>query len=127
MKSSKLFDSSVLNEWKMVDPENWQSMVVELIDLFLESSRSEWETVQTAWERGDWKRVAEGAHTLKSSCGNVGAVRARELMIELEHLARVKNMFECTKLMREMAEILEPSFAALTEYRLAIAKPPAKA
>lgn len=118
-----LFDPALLYEWKQIDPENWQGMVADLIDIFLSSAKAKCDEIQSAGERKDWKKLAESAHALKSSCGNVGAVRVRALLDEIEQLALKKDVVGCSRKLRELKEIFDPSLKAVVDFRVAIFKP----
>lgn len=59
----------------------------KLIALFLEHTPRRLDTAMAGGRAGDWKAVEDAAHSLKSSAGNLGAVRLRELADRVEAAA----------------------------------------
>lgn len=59
----------------------------KLIALFLEHTPRRLDTALAGGRAKDWKAVEDAAHSLKSSAGNLGAVRLRELADRLEEAA----------------------------------------
>lgn len=59
----------------------------KLIALFLEQTPRRMDSAVAGGRAGDWRVVEEAAHSLKSSAGNLGAVRLRELSERVESLA----------------------------------------
>lgn len=82
--NSKIFDSSVLEDWKQIDPENWKKIATSILNTYF--SCNQFEDLNAAWISQDLDLVKKAAHTLKSSCGSVGAQRAHEILVEVERL-----------------------------------------
>lgn len=59
----------------------------KLITLFLEHTPRRLDTAIAGGRAGDWKAVEDAAHSLKSSAGNLGAVRLRDLADRVENAA----------------------------------------
>ena len=59
-------------------------LIVQLIDLMLETGPSRWKTMRKAVEEGCWDEAARGAHSLQSSVGNLGARWLMEKLAVLE-------------------------------------------
>lgn len=59
----------------------------KLITLFLEQTPRRLDSARAGSRAGDWKVVEEAAHSLKSSAGNLGATRLRELADRMEAIA----------------------------------------
>lgn len=119
-----IFDPALLKEWEQVDPDNWRSMVGELIDLFFKSAEVKYEELQVAWTQKDWKKMSDSAHALKSSCGNVGAVEAQRILNEIEQLAQKKDAVAITHRMKELSEVFKRSLDAVIDFKKSILKPP---
>ncbi len=66
--------------------EKWggRDLVRELIALFHEGVRVRLAQVRTGLDSGSLEEVERGAHTLKSSSGNLGATRVYELAAQIE-------------------------------------------
>ena len=60
----------------------------ELINLFLEDTPQRLAELEHSITTGDAITIQEAAHTLKGSCGNMGAVRMHHLAVDIEASAR---------------------------------------
>ena len=66
---SKTLNTAVLEELKMIMEDEFSS----LLETFLEESAKQFAEVQNAWAEQDMDQLRRSAHTLKGSCGNIGA------------------------------------------------------
>ncbi len=62
-------------------------LVVELIDLFLETVPERLEDARAGAGGGDLAAVARSMHALKSSAGNLGAAALQRIAVEIESFA----------------------------------------
>ena len=85
-------DRSVLAGLRELQQEGEPDILEELIDLFLTDVLPQLVTLREAVEAGDAHSVERIAHTLKGSCGNMGAVRMEALCTELEDAVRSKDI-----------------------------------
>jgi len=83
-----------------------QELLKELAGLFLEDVPPQLETLRQAIEGDDASGVQRVAHTLKGSCGNMGAVRMATICAELEDVGRSGELERAPML----AERLEAEF-----------------
>ena len=60
----------------------------EMVDLFLSYGGKKVTEALAAWQAGNLAGVAEAAHALKSSAGNVGAELVRKLAAQAEQSAK---------------------------------------
>ena len=81
-------DRSVLLGLRELQGEGEPDILKELIELFLEDAPNQVEALKEATEMGDAQSVERTAHTLKGSCGNLGAVRMAAICAELEVIRR---------------------------------------
>ena len=65
-----------------------QELLAELAELFLEDVPTQLEALQEAIAGCNALSVEQVAHTLKGSCGNMGALRMVTICAELEETAR---------------------------------------
>jgi len=65
-----------------------QELLAELAGLFLEDVPPQLEALRKAIEGGDASSAQRVAHTLKGSCGNMGAVKMATMCVELEDAGR---------------------------------------
>lgn len=82
-----VLDSDVIQELKDLD-DGGTGLLEELAELFLTDTPQRLERLHTALEAGDSRCIEEVAHSLKSSCANIGALSLSTLFRELETLAR---------------------------------------
>src|SRR5712671_2528529 len=88
-----------MNEPKPFDPAaierlfklGGQKFTLEMIDLFGSYGGKKLAEARQAQQTGNLKALADAAHPLKSSAGNVGAVRVQELAAQVESSAREPN------------------------------------
>lgn len=62
--------------------------VCKMVDLFLNFTAAKIAEARLAQGRADWPGLAKATHPIKSSAGNVGAVRVQELARQLEQLGK---------------------------------------
>jgi CheY-like chemotaxis protein len=87
-------DYSVLESLRELQGEGEPDILEELVGIFLEDAPSQLETLKEAAEKGDTQSIGRIAHTLKGSCGNMGAVRMEALYSELEDIGRSENLLD---------------------------------
>jgi signal transduction histidine kinase/CheY-like chemotaxis protein/HPt (histidine-containing phosphotransfer) domain-containing protein len=85
-------DYSVLEGLRELQEEGEPDILEELAEIFLEDAKSQLETLREATEKDDAQSVERTAHTLKGSCGNMGAVRMEALCSELENIGHSGNL-----------------------------------
>jgi CheY-like chemotaxis protein len=83
-------DPAVLTDLRQLDETG--ELLTTLITLFLGETPRLQERMQAAFCRTDATALAEAAHTLKGSSGNLGAGHMQQLCGELQTLGRVKDL-----------------------------------
>jgi two-component system, sensor histidine kinase and response regulator len=86
-------------EERLIDPEalerlgEWggAELVSRMMELFLEVTPDRVTDIRAGLDAGDLDRVERGAHSLRSSAGNLGADPVRELATRIEELAEAGN------------------------------------
>ncbi len=66
---------------------------VELVELFVETSTSHLERLQSAIDKGNTQQAVEAAHYVKGAAGNLGFTGIYDLSKAIEEKAR-QNIFE---------------------------------
>lgn len=74
----------------------------EIAGLYFEDSALRIAAIEAAVTSGNAMALADAAHALKSSSGNIGAIRVHALSAKLEQIGREKNLSEATSLMNEL-------------------------
>jgi HPt (histidine-containing phosphotransfer) domain-containing protein len=110
---ARVLDMGVISTLKELGGEDEPDLFVELIDLFLENAGSNFRALREALNRSDAQAIERTAHTLKSSCGNVGAMGLSEACFKLEQLGRAGRL-------DGVAEILADALREFDEVCLAL-------
>ena len=80
----------MLTELRQLDDTG--ELLRTLITLFLDETPRVQERMQAAFSRADAPALAEAAHALKGSSGNLGAGRMQQLCGELQTLGRANDL-----------------------------------
>lgn len=106
--SSSVLDLSVITGLKELGGDDEPGLFMELVDIFLEDSAKQLAHLEQALSKRDVKTLERVAHTLKSSCANLGAVEMSRLCFEMEKRGRAAT-FE------GVPELLKNTTVAYTE------------
>lgn len=89
--------------------EEWggSALAGKMLEIFLDSSEERMDQIRKGLAQGDPETAERGAHSLKSSAGNVGAVRLQALAEMAEALAEAKNQ----EGLEELLPLVEEAFA----------------
>jgi HPt (histidine-containing phosphotransfer) domain-containing protein len=87
----EILDPNTLEALRGLQEEGDDDLLVELIDLFLEDAPRRVDGMRTAITREDWPGLASLAHSLKGSCGSLGALHLAELCGRLEQHGRLSG------------------------------------
>jgi HPt (histidine-containing phosphotransfer) domain-containing protein len=84
----EILDPNTLEALRGLQEEGDDDLLVELIDLFLEDAPRRVDGMRDAIAREDWPALASWAHSLRGSCGSLGALHLADLCGRLEQLGR---------------------------------------
>jgi len=90
----KVLDRSVLSGLRELQEEDEGDILGELVGLFLADVPPQLVTLGEAARAGDARSVERIAHSLKDSCGNMGAARLGAVCAELGELGRSGDLSE---------------------------------
>ena len=84
MSESDILDQSALDRLR-----DWggEKLLRQMIRLFLENAPARMAQIREGLSGGDVKESEKGAHSLKSSAANVGALRVRDIAANMERAA----------------------------------------
>ncbi len=84
-----------------------RELALELASLFLEATPAQLEALREALEADDRRRVAEISHTLKGSCGSLGATPMEDLCKRIEAEAARSSLDGAKALLEQAVEEFE--------------------
>lgn len=97
----------------------------EMIDLFASYGAKKMAEARQARQSGNLTALAEAAHPLKSSAGNVGAVRVQALATRLEASAREQKAEAAGAQLDELERAFAEACSILEGEKTRLAPPPA--
>ena len=98
---------------------------LEMIDLFGSYGGKKVAEARSARQVGNLTALAEAAHPLKSSAGNVGAIRVQELAAQVESSAREQNAELADAQLNELERAFAEAKLFLETEKARLAKSPA--
>lgn len=86
-----VLDNSYLDEIAELQQNGEPDLVGSIIDIFVENTPNSLSNLRFAFVRGNIEAVRKTAHSLKSSCGNIGAASMSHASMSLERLDPYNN------------------------------------
>jgi HPt (histidine-containing phosphotransfer) domain-containing protein len=83
-----VLDMNALEALRSLQEDGEEDLLAELIDLFLEDAPTRITSLREAITREDWSAMGSWAHSLKGSCGSLGATHMADLCAKLEAMGR---------------------------------------
>lgn len=83
-----VLDMSAIDALRDLQDDADDDLLGELIDLFLADAPQRLNALAAAVGREDWEGVSSWAHSLKGSCGSLGAMHMAGLCARLEAMGR---------------------------------------
>ena len=71
-----------------------QDEILELLEIFIESSESDLDKLQKAINEGDQKQAADAAHSIKGASANLGFMDIFSVAKNIEHKARENSLVD---------------------------------
>ena len=106
-------DSAVIEPLRVGKPDLWK----RLVGMFLENTPATLAALERAVVGDDFTSVQMSAHTLRSSCGNMGAATLSELCRKLETAGQERNAEACAALLADIQREFDLVAAALARDR----------
>ncbi|MDJ0936874.1 MAG: response regulator [Kiloniellales bacterium] len=98
----EVLDQGALDKIRRVGEATGRDVLSRVIEIYLENTTKELDNLSAAIERADGTAVAQLAHRLKSSSGNLGAQRLVERFRRLERSGREDTLGDASKLLAEI-------------------------
>jgi CheY-like chemotaxis protein len=115
-QTSTALDRTVLEQYRELDPDGSLSLAVEIGQIFLESSDALFERMTSAQALNDAESMKQAAHSLKSSCANVGGMTLAQHLNEIESLAKAGQMNETASRMQQISQEFDQLKLELREF-----------
>jgi HPt (histidine-containing phosphotransfer) domain-containing protein len=93
-RETGVINLTVLEALKQFQQIGEPDFVTELIDLFLDDTEVQLESLRVAVSKNDMPEVLRLAHLVKGSSGNIGATGLAELCHEIEKLDRDAGLYD---------------------------------
>jgi len=113
-----LIDESKLLSWQQIYPEDWKNIVSEILELFLVTSKEQHDNLLLAFKNLDEKNLKSIAHSFKSSCGNVGALRAHHLLNQIEMTGFINEKKHTEAILLITSATYTSSVEALKQFKI---------
>jgi HPt (histidine-containing phosphotransfer) domain-containing protein len=113
-----LIDESKLLSWQKIYPEDWESIVLEILELFFTTSLDQHQKLLAAYKNLDENSLKSTAHSFKSSCGNVGAVRAHHILNQIEKYGSIKENKSLEATLQIASATYKSSVEALIQFKV---------
>jgi CheY-like chemotaxis protein/HPt (histidine-containing phosphotransfer) domain-containing protein len=110
-----ILDREVIESLKSLSESGDPDFFAELVGLFLKDTPERLEAIRQACVEGDAKALEAAAHSLKSSCGNLGAVQLAGLCKDLEVIGRERRIEAAPSLVERSEQEYARVRAALEE------------
>ena len=100
---SEPLDTNMLRELEELMADEFP----QLLGTFLAESQRQFQQASAAWAEQDLGRLRATVHSLKGSCGNIGATPLSGLCADLEHAARHRQTADVPRLLTAVQGELE--------------------
>lgn len=100
-----VLDEAALNQIRALQRPGRPSVLTRVVRLYLDDSPRLIKALQEAVREGDAMALQKGAHTLKSSSANLGAMELASLCRELETLGREAHLENTLPLMKQLEHV----------------------
>ena len=84
-----------------------KDLLNELLSMFYEDSRLKLKEIERAIKDRDYEKVRELAHTIKGASSNIGLTEIYEICLELENMAKKKDLSGADNLYSKLKENIE--------------------
>jgi len=111
----RAIDMDVIQGLRELGGEDEPELLAELIQIFLQDAPQRIQDITEGLAHDDLARIERGAHTLKSSSANIGAMGLSELCRRIVECARTSRPQELPVLCDASVRALETAVAELRE------------
>ena len=109
----EVLDRSALDRIRAIQRPERPDLAARVLQLYLERSPAQVDSVVAAAAAGDATRLARAAHDLKGGSGNLGLLQVAELLARIEQLAKRNQLGDARPLVAELPVIHATALAAV--------------
>ena len=91
MRNTPLLEESRIASLRELNDDKSIELVNKILSVFLEYTKKQMQDLEVSVSSLDYNKTQTISHSLKSSCGNIGALKMMEFCIELESAAKASN------------------------------------
>ena len=113
--NDNILDMEIIGALRALEEDGAPGLFDEIVELFLTDTPARLRDLATASDAGDMKGVEATAHSLKGSCGNLGATVLVDLFRRIEQLSRENIADEIPGLVSQTGLEFDRVQAALKE------------
>ena len=109
-------DPQIIDEGALDRLSEWggEELIERMIRIFLDHAPTRVEEIRSGVETGEIGETEKGAHSLKSSAGNLGAVGLRDVCARVEDLAADGDLHGAADLVQDVEERYREASEVLT-------------
>ena len=115
-QSQSVIDQKVLDNIRALQEEGKEDLLNKIITIFLNDSPERLKELRKTVNSSDAPSINRIAHTLKSSCANLGAMKISSLFREMEAMGRTNSIEHAPELLSQIeTEFKVAEFALKSE------------
>ena len=112
-----VLDMDVVNELLALTGDGDPELLLDLISMFLEDAPNKVQAIVTGIASGDMQQVAEAAHSLKGSAGNLGIHMVQANCEALQNAGRHCQPEQVRELLPQLEKNFNQAVAALEDLK----------
>ena len=113
----QVLDMEVVDELVALTGDGDPELLLDLIHMFLEDAPSKLEAMTEGVAKGDLEQVAQAAHSLKGSAGNLGIRMVQHDCDELQNAGHNNEVDRVRKVVARLEENFSQAIAALEDLK----------
>lgn len=113
----QVLDMEVVEELLALTGDGDPELLLDLIHMFLEDAPTKLEAMTEGLAKGDLEQVAQAAHSLKGSAGNLGIRMVQHDCDELQNAGHANDMDTVRRVVPRLEENFTQAIAALEDLR----------
>jgi len=117
IEEQPILDENIINNIKKLQRPGMPNLIHRIIDIFVSESVDKNNAIDQAFQAGSGEELAFITHALKSSSGNLGALRLSQLCSELEQAGKAGDISQLGSRIQLFKEEYQKAQDALLKIR----------